>query len=453
MEETVQNQHEYFRRNITKDVEFRKAQLKKLHRILTENEAKLNAAIYADFKKSAFDNFTNEMSLILHDIKDALKNLKRWSRRKKVSTNLINFPATSYIIPEPLGVTLVIGAWNYPYQLSLSPCVAALAAGNTVILKPSELSAETSRVMAELINTNFDPEYFKVVEGGVEETTALLDQKFDKIFFTGSTTVGKIIYKAAAEQLTPITLELGGKSPAFVLKDCHLKMTVKRLVWAKFLNAGQTCISPDYVLVDAAIHDEFIQLVKAEIEKSKYATENDNYVQIINDKNLERLAELIKGTNLVHGGTIDREKRTIEPTVITNVSFNDPVMQEEIFGPIMPIIPFTDLGAAIDQVKALPKPLACYAFTRKSSSKEKILHEVSFGGGGINEAVMHITNGNLPFGGVGNSGIGAYHGEYGFNTFSHHKSVMDKPNWFELNLKYYERTPGKLKWVRRLFKF
>ena len=449
MKYLVQKQRNYFNTHETKDIKFRLQQLKKLELLLKANEKNIYEAIYKDFKKSEFDTFVTELALLYHDIKDAKKNLYKWARRKRVSTNMLNFPAKSYVIPEPLGVCLVIGAWNYPYQLTLAPVIAAMAAGNTVIIKPSELSSCTSAVMAKLINNNFDPEYLKVIEGGIPETTALLDQKFDKIFFTGSTQVGKIVYQAAAKNLTPVTLELGGKSPAFVTEDCNLKMTVKRLVWAKYLNAGQTCIAPDYVLVHSSVENEFLKLLKAEIEKENFSIENGNFTQIINNRNLERLSQMIDSEKVYIGGEIISSDKFIQPTVLQGVSFEDKVMQEEIFGPILPVISYNKLEEAIQQVYDLPKPLSCYIFTDKKDQKNKILNEISFGGGAINDAVMHIANSKLPFGGVGNSGIGSYHGQSGFKTFSHYKSILEKSTLMELSLKYYPHSKSKLNWIKR----
>jgi len=453
MQQIVITQREFFSSQKTKDFNFRLKQLKILERVLKSNEQALYDAIYQDFKKSEFETFTSELALVYHDISDAKRNLKSWGSVKRVGTNFLNFPAKSYIIPEPLGVCLVIGAWNYPYQLSLAPVVAAIAAGNTVILKPSEVSSATSHIMANLIGKNFDPHFFAVVEGGVTETTELLKQNFDKIFFTGSTQVGRIVYQAAAKNLTPVTLELGGKSPAFITENCHLKMTVKRLIWAKFLNAGQTCIAPDYVMVHTSKAQEFLELAKVEILKEQFSFKNDNYVQIINDRNIERLSKMIHPDKVFFGGKIDVKNRYIEPTLLHNITFDDAVMQEEIFGPILPILTYDSLKSAIEQVNALPKPLSCYVFTKNKKDKQKILNQISFGGGAVNDAVMHITNTNLPFGGVGSSGIGNYHGEAGFKCFTHYKSVLDKPTWIELPLKYFPHTPFKLTWIKRFMKF
>lgn len=450
MEKIVEVQRQFFNSNATKDISFRIAQLQKLETLLRANEELLHQAIYKDFKKSAFENNTTEISLLYHDIKEAIKNIKKWSAKKKVRTNLANLPGKSYIIPEPLGVSLIIGAWNYPYQLSLAPAIAAMAAGNTVMLKPSELPINTSNVMAKLINENFEPQFFKVIEGGVAETQELLDQKFDKIFFTGSIAVGKIVYQAAAKNLIPVTLELGGKSPAIITADCDLKISVKRLIWAKYLNAGQTCIAPDYVVVHKKVKEEFLILAKKEIDQSKFLIEEDNYVQIIDQKNLQRLIALIDEDKIYTGGEYNLENRIIEPTILTNVTFEDKVMQDEIFGPILPVLEYDDLDKIIHQIKARPKPLSCYVFTNDKNIKRKILDEISFGGGAVNDAVMHISNSNMGFGGVGESGIGSYHGEHGFRAFSHYKGILEKPTWIEPNFKYYPHTKSKLKWIKRL---
>ncbi|WGF91492.1 aldehyde dehydrogenase [Aequorivita marisscotiae] len=452
MKEIVEKQRKFYNSNATKHIRFRKAQLKTLQNALQENETLLHDAIYKDFKKSEFDNYSTEISLLYKDIKEARKNLFQWARRKHVFTSILNFPASSYIVPEPLGVCLVIGAWNYPYQLSFAPVIAAIAAGNTVVLKPSELPTHTAAAMTKIVKENFDPAFFTVVEGGVEETQELLKQKFDKIFFTGSTKVGKIVYKAAAENLTPVTLELGGKSPAIVTESCNLKISVKRLVWGKFLNAGQTCIAPDYVLVHNSIEKKFLEQTKQEIISQHFAFENDNYLQIINNVNFDRLTKLIDSEKIYFGGESNSETRYFQPTVMQNVTLDDAVMQEEIFGPILPVISYNTIEEAISIVNSLPKPLSCYVFTKRDSIKRKVLKEISFGGGAINDTVMHITNSNLPFGGVGHSGIGNYHGEAGFKAFTHYKSVMDKPTWLDPSIRYYPHTPFRLKLMRWFLK-
>lgn len=450
MKEIIEKQRQFFNSNQTKDLNFRIKQLQVLKTLLLSNQNRLNEAIYADFGKSPFETFTNEFGLVFLDIDEACKKLKSWAKRKRVRTNWVNFPAKSYIIPEPLGVSLVIGAWNYPYQLSLAPAIAAIAAGNTVILKPSELPSHTSKIMAELINKSFDASFFHVVEGGIEETTALLEERFDKIFFTGSPTVGKIVYQAAAKHLTPVTLELGGKSPAIFTEGANLKMGIKRLIWAKFLNSGQTCIAPDYVLLPKSMKEEFLKLAKAEIEQASYSIENGNYIQIVNDKNVMRLKRLIDPDKVYSGGEILEEKRIIEPTLLHQITFDDAIMQEEIFGPLLPILTYDSIDEAIREIKKREKPLSCYVFTNDTGLKNKLLSELSFGGGAVNEAIMHISNSSLPFGGVGNSGTGSYHGEAGFRTFSHYKSILEKGTWFETKLKYSPYSEGKLTWIKRL---
>lgn len=453
MHSIIAEQRTYFNTHATKDVSFRIQQLKKLEATLRANEPLLLKAIYADIKKSAFDTQATELALVYRDIQDASTKLHHWAKNKPAKTNLLNIPGKSYVIPEPLGVVLVISSWNYPYLMSLGPLVAAMAAGCTVVIKPSELPAHASAAVKKIISESFVEEYISVVEGGIPETTALLAQKFDKIFFTGSTKVGKIVYKAAAEHLTPVTLELGGKSPAFVTADCNLNLTVKRLLWGKFLNAGQTCIAPDYVLVDKKIEQQFLDACKREIAQEQFAIANGNYAQIVNNHNLDRLKALINPEKVFHGGIVDTNDRVILPTLLHDISFEDIVMQEEIFGPILPVIAYDNLEAAIEKVASLPKPLACYIFTGNPKSKEQVLQGLSFGGGMVNDTVMHITNSHLPFGGVGASGMGSYHGEAGFKTFTHYKSIIEKSNLFELPLKYFPQSESKLWWVKQFFKW
>ena len=449
---TFEGQKKYFASGKTLALAVRKAQLKKLKEILQANEERLYEAIYEDFSKSRFDTYTTEIAILYHEIDEAISKLSGWAKTQKVSTNWVNFPAKSYIIKEPLGVTLIIGAWNYPYQLLLSPAIAALAAGCTAILKPSELSSATSALMAELINHQFDPGLLRVLEGGVSQTTELLTLSWNKIFFTGSVRVGRIVYEAAAKNLVPITLELGGKSPAVITEECDLSITVKRLVWAKYLNAGQTCIAPDYVMVHKNIADDFITAMRSEISKECFNIENGNYVQIINNHNLSRLSSLLDAEPIAIGGTIDEQARVIEPTVLYPATFQSKAMQEEIFGPILPVIVYDQLETVIHQINTGEKPLAAYIFTSDSVKRDLFLNQVSFGGGCVNDAIMHISNSALPFGGVGSSGIGAYHGKAGFDCFSHTKSILQKSTLLELNLKYYPHTPSKLNWVRRILK-
>lgn len=448
----IESQRTFFNSNQTKEIAFRIEKLNKIKFLLKENESLLYKAIYDDFGKSDFETYASELSLVYHEINIAIKNLKKWSKVTKVPTGLANFPARSYVIPEPLGTALIIGACNYPYQLSLIPAITAIAAGNTVTLKPSELPSLTSKVMATLINNNFDCSYFHVVEGGVPETTELLEHRFDKIFFTGSISVGKLIYQAAAKHLTPVTLELGGKSPTFVFSDCDIKMTARRIAWAKFFNAGQSCVAPDYILVEKNIKENFLNALFKELDKypKSYQDFSDHYTRIISAKTFNQLCELIDSAMVCYGGTTDIDARFISPTVLKNVSFDDRIMKDEIFGPILPVLSFSDLNETILQVKSRPKPLACYIYSKNGRTVKKILKEISFGGGAVNDSVMHFTNSNLPFGGVGYSGIGSYHAKAGFDTFSHYKSILHKRFGFEPNLKYPPYSEKKMKWIKRL---
>ncbi len=442
-------QKAFFARQQTKDPEFRKARLLELKKLLLDNEKLLNEAIAKDFGKSDFETYITELSGIIHDIDYYVKNMHALCRPKKVSTNWLNLPGKSRIYTEPLGITLVIGAWNYPYQLSLCPMVAAMAAGNCCIVKPSELPANTMQVMAQLINTHFDPAYIHVVEGGVAETTELLQCPFDKIFFTGSTKVGRIVYQAAAQNLCPVTLELGGKSPAIVTAQANLEVAAKRITWGKFLNAGQTCVAPDYILVAEEVRQELTDKIKAQIIKNNYQAGAAHYTQIINERNFDRLLALINPAKVILGGSYDREKRFIAPTLLSGITEQDAIMQEEIFGPLLPILSFTDYRQALEMVAAGEKPLSTYLFSNNKNEQDLFLERISFGGGCINDVIIHLTNDHLPFGGVGQSGMGSYHGQYGFDTFSHKKSVLQKATWGEPELKFPPYTATKRKWIRK----
>lgn len=450
----VDAQRQFAAAGQAKDIDFRKQQLRKLKNILQQNEPLLYQAIYEDFKKSKFETYLTELALLYHEIDLAIKRVAQWAKPKKVCTELPSQPGTSFIFPEPYGMTLIIGAWNYPYNLTLLPLVSALAAGNTSIIKPSEQSKNTSAIMAQIINQNFDPAYLNVIEGGIEVTQELLSYRFDKLFFTGSTKIGKIVAKAAAEHLTPVTLELGGKSPCLVLADADLKLSAQRIVWGKFLNAGQTCIAPDYLLVEAAIYLPFLDELKNQITKivGSNPLESESYVRIINQNHVQRLKKLIDPQKIFTGGQVIDAENYIEPTILKDVTFADEIMKDEIFGPILPVIPFTDLDLVLDEIKRRPSPLALYIFSKSSARQTQILHTVPFGGGCINDVVMHVGNAHLPFGGVGESGMGSYHGESGFKTFSHFKSILKKPFWFELPLKYAPYSKLKLRLLRALFR-
>lgn len=446
----LQQQKTFFNSHATKDLNFRKAQLQKLKKVVKSNEKLLYDAIYQDFGKSEFETFGTEISFIYKDIDYYLKNLKSFAKPKNVLTNIVNQMGSSKIVFEPLGNCLVIGAWNYPYQLTLTPVIAAIAAGNTCMIKPSELPENTMKAMAKLINENFDAQFLYVVEGGVEETSAILKLRFDKIFFTGSPRVGKIVYKAAAEHLTPVTLELGGKSPAFVTEKADLNIAARRIVWGKFINAGQTCVAPDYLYVAENIKAKFLKVLIEEIKKRNYTDNVDHYCKIINERNFDRLEKMIDREKVVFGGETNREKRYISPTVLDHVTWDDAVMQEEIFGPILPILTYKNLETAIQSVVEGEKPLSAYLFSNDAKEQELFTEKLSFGGGCINDTLMHLSNDRLPFGGVGNSGIGHYHGKFGFIAFSHQKAILKKSNYLEPELKYPPYSDAKLNILKKL---
>lgn len=454
MEHVVKTQQQFFNAGKTLDISFRKNQLQKLKSILKDHEHEIYKVLKEDFRKPPFESHATELFLLYQEIDHLLANIDRWARTKKVKSSLTNFPSKSYVKPQPYGVTLVIAPWNYPVQLALNPTLGALGAGNTVIIKPSEIAPHTSGLLAELINSNFDPAFLHVVEGDAETTQSLLSQPLDYIFFTGGTHVGKIIMKSAAEQLTPLTLELGGKSPAIVDQSADLPLAAKRITWGKFINAGQTCLSPDYVYVHTSLHTQLCHLIKKEI-RSFYGddpSQSDDYARIINDKHFNRLATLIEPENVFYGGNTDPDSRYIEPTIMTGITWNDAAMQEEIFGPILPVLPFDYLDKTISTLQNKTKPLALYLFSTNNSNQDKVMRNLQFGGGCINDTIAHLGNIDLPFGGIGNSGFGVYRGKTSFDTFTHPKSIMKKSNWLDNPLRY-PPYDGKLKWLKKLTKF
>ncbi len=452
LSEVIQKQRDFAFSGKAKDLSFRREALTKLRELLLSHEQELTQAIHLDFKKSPFETYMTELSLIHHEINLALKNLKRWSRPKKVWTDLANLPGRSFIMPCPYGHALIIGAWNYPYQLTLVPLISAIAAGNNCVVKPSELSFHTSEILAKLINSHFDPTFLYVAQGGPQVTQELLTHKFDKIFFTGSTHVGQIVAQAAALHLTPVTLELGGKSPCIVLKDSDIKTSAQRIAWGKCLNAGQTCVAPDYLLIERPLYETFLSELKIQMNKvvGPDPLNSESYTRIINQRHYERLIKLIDPDKVYAGGLGHASENFIEPTILKDISFNDEVMKEEIFGPILPVIPFDDLNQIISEIKRRPHPLALYVFGKDEKKIAHILEETTFGGGAVNEVVMHLSNPRLPFGGVGSSGMGAYHGEHGFKNFSHYKSILKRTSWFELPIKYAPYTSWKQKIIRLL---
>lgn len=446
---------DYFSSGATRSYDFRKKQLNQLKEAIQSYEERIYEALYADLKKGREESFASEIGLVLSDINYALKHLKKWMKPKKVTTNLVNIFSSSKIYHDPRGVVMVIGAWNYPFLLSIQPVIGAIAAGNCVVLKPSEIAPATSVIIAKMIAEYFNPEYFKVVEGkGEQVIPAMMDDfRFDYIFYTGSTKVGKSIYEAAAKKLIPVTLEMGGKSPAIVEESADIKIAAKRIALGKFLNAGQTCVAPDYILVHHSIKDRLINELSGCIKNfySEDPQKTESYGKIINESRFDVLESYIKNNEVIFGGDHDKNKLYIEPTIITNINMEDGVMQEEIFGPVLPLIPYQDRKEAHKLISQNPDPLAFYLFTEDSESEKWWMQNVTFGGGCVNNTIWQLSNMHLPFGGVGDSGIGAYHGKYTFLTFTHAKSVMKTPNWFDPDIKY-PPFSGKMKWLKLFFR-
>jgi aldehyde dehydrogenase (NAD+) len=434
-----------------RDLEWRRAQLQALKALLKEDEAAINEALWKDFRKGPFETAVTEIGFVISEIEYALAHLAEWMRPERVATPMFNQLGRSEILREPFGLALVIGAWNYPVQLVFAPLVGAICGGNAAIVKPSELTVNTAELIARLVPKYLDNELIAVVEGGVAETNALLEKKFDLIFFTGSARVGKIVMQKAAENLTPVVLELGGKSPAIVLADANVKVAARRLAWGKCLNAGQTCVAPDYVLVARAIKARLVEELKRVLRDS-YGDEvekSGDYCRIINEKNFDRLAGLLDGAKVLHGGRSDRATLFMEPTMIDATS-GDAAMQEEIFGPILPIVEIENVEAAIEFVNAREKPLALYVFSEDSGAIEQVVGRTSSGGVCVNDVVMHMVGPTLPFGGVGASGMGSYHGQSNFTTFTHAKSVLRKSTLFDISVRYAPYKEWKLKMIRRL---
>lgn len=420
------------------DIGYRKETLKKLLYNIQKSEDLIVQALYDDFKKPEFEAVLTETNYVISELKDTIKNIRAWAEPKRVFPSLLNFPSTDYIYKEPYGNVLVIAPWNYPFQLALCPLIAAVAAGNRVVLKPSELTPHTSAIIAKLIEKTFHINHVEVFEGGIEVSNKLLAKRWDYIFFTGSVTVGKVIAKAAAENLTPVTLELGGKNPCIIDETANLKLAAKRIVWGKFINAGQTCIAPDYILIQKNMKVNFITFLMEEIIKAygKKMDKSPDFARIINTKNWVRLDQMIERDKVIFGGETNADKLYISPTLIEEPSLDSPVMSEEIFGPILPILVYETEDDIHNVISRYEKPLAFYVFSDDKSFAKKMITSYSFGGGCINDTVIHFSNKRLPFGGVGHSGIGAYHGQMSFDTFSHHKAIVKKANWLDLPMRY-----------------
>ncbi|AFQ08303.1 aldehyde dehydrogenase [Bacillus cereus FRI-35] len=449
----VNKQKAYFYNGYTRSIEVRKNNLKKLYEGVQRFEEEIFQALKLDLNKSVHESFTTEVGYVLKEISFQLKHISSWSKPKRVRTALTHFGSKGKVVPEPYGVTLIIAPWNYPFQLAIAPLVGALAAGNTIVLKPSELTPNVSKVLTRMLEELFQEELVAVVEGGVEESTALLKEPFDYIFFTGSVGVGKVVMEAAAKQLTPLTLELGGKSPCIVHKDAKIDVTARRIVWGKFLNAGQTCVAPDYMYVHASVKEQLIEALRHEIAEQygKEPLHNDNYVRIVSERHFERLCTFLKDGKTVIGGNYKKETLHIEPTVLTNVTWKSSVMEDEIFGPILPIIEYENIEDVIDTIQQHPKPLALYVFSEDKGVQKKVTSNISYGGGCINDVVYHLATPYLPFGGVGSSGLGSYHGEESFRTFSHYKSILAQSTAFDMKIRY-SSTKSALKFIRKLLK-
>ena len=455
LKEKINKQREYFSTGETKDINFRIEKLKKLRDVLKSEEDKVFEALKKDLMKSSFESYITEVAMVYDEINMHIKNIKKWSKKRRVKTPLVQFPAKSFIQLEPYGVVLIIGPFNYPFMLTMDPLIGAIAAGNTAVIKPSESASETSKILKEILEKVFDEKYVLHVnpERGKEVVEELLKEKFNYIFFTGSAAVGKIVMKAASQYLTPVTLELGGKSPCIIDKDCKLELAARRIVWGKLLNSGQTCVAPDYLYVHKDIEEEFIKKLEEEI-KNQFGDnplESKDYSKMVNEREFNRVLSYIDKEKLVFGGNYNRKTFQIEPTILKNVTWNDPVMEREIFGPIFPILPFENLDEVIRLVNSKDKPLAIYYFSEDKNKIEKVLNSTSSGGVTINDTLVHVSSSYLPFGGVGNSGMGEYHGKYSFDLFSNKKGVMNRKTFLDLKIRY-APFQNKLTIVKKIMK-
>ncbi|HUI45584.1 MAG TPA: aldehyde dehydrogenase [Nitrospirota bacterium] len=448
----INKQREFFSAGKARDPAFRIGQLNALRKTVVDNEQKIFDALQRDLGKPAFESHGGETGIVIHEIDYALRHLKTWVKPKRVSLPLAYFPSKSYIIPEPYGVALIMGPWNFPFQLMLAPLVGAIASGNCALLKPSLAAPECSRLMTEIITECFDPAYISLIEGGAETAQMLLEERFDYIFFTGGSAAGRIVMTAAAKNLTPVTLELGGKNPCIVDADTHLEYTARRIVWGKFFSAGQSCVAVDYLLVDKQIKEQLVARI-VQFTRDCYGPDPSScpdYGRIVNETHFDHLSGLLGCGSLVMGGQMDRAMRYIAPTIIEGITGVEPIMQDEIFGPLLPIIEYKDLSRALEFVHNRPKPLALYFFSRNKQLQDRVLRETSSGGGCINDTVIHETSTRLPFGGEGASGIGKYHGKASFDTFTHERSIV-KSSFLMDNPLRYPPYKNHLKWLKNFF--
>jgi len=450
--EILQKQRTFFATGKTKEVNFRVESLKKMEKWICSHDENIMAALKADLNKPPFEAYATEVGTVLDELRFTLKHISSWNRPKRVMSNLKNFPSSGRIYSEPYGVTLIMSPWNYPFMLTITPVIAAISAGNCALVKPSAYSPATSSLIAGMVAELFNAGHVTVVEGGREENRMLLDECYDLIFFTGSTSVGKTVMQAAAQHLTPVILELGGKSPCIVDETANIKIAAKRIVWGKFVNAGQTCVAPDYILVHDSVKQKLIDQMKVSI-RAMYGEkphENTDYPKIINEKHFHRLLGLLQGEEIVTGGKSNAATLQIEPTLLDNVGWNAPVMNEEIFGPLMPLLTFSNMEQAVKMVNDRPKPLSAYLFTSNKKAERYFLRNLSFGGGCINDTIVHLSVSRLPFGGVGASGMGGYHGKAGFDAFTHYKSVLHKSRYIDIPLRYPPYTKFALKLLKMI---
>lgn len=452
IEQVLKEQRAFFTTQKTKDIHFRIETLKKLKAAIKQKETKILNAMYHDLRKSEFEGYAIELGEVYEDLNIHIKKLKKWAAPEHVRTNIKFFSAKSYVVREPYGVVLIIAPWNYPFQLAIGPLVGAIASGNCAIVKPANYSEATSDIIEELIHDIFPASYVSVFNGGRDVIKELLQQKYDSIFFTGSPSLGRIVMEAASKNLTPVTLELGGKSPCIVNADVNVSLAAKRIAWGKFTNAGQTCVCPDYVLVHSSIKDKFLHAMKNAIRElyGDDPAESPDFGRIINAKEFTRLEKLLSGQKIYCGGVVNSSERYISPTILTDVSPDSLVMQEEIFGPILPVLQFSSINKVIDFVNARPKPLALYLFTKDKATEKAVCSQISFGGGCINDTLIHAGNPNLPFGGVGSSGMGSYHGRASFETFSHRKSILKNTTLIDIKLRYPPYNSKKLAILKML---
>lgn len=456
VDEILEKHHKFYNTNATKDIKFRIKNLNNLKNTIKKYEKEVAEALRNDLGKHEFEAYTTEIGMVYNSISEAVKNLKKWAKPKKVSTPIFLQPAKSFIMSEPYGTVLIIAPFNYPFELTMEPLIGAISAGNTVVIKPSEMCPHTSKIITKIISEVFQPEYVLCVEGEVQTSSSLINSPFDYIFFTGSDKVGRIVMESAAKNLIPVTLELGGKSPVIIDESANIDIAAQRVIWGKTLNIGQTCVAPDYVLIHNSIKDKFIEKAKETIIKfyGDNIKRNDNYGRIINEKHFNRLRKIIDSEkeNIIYGGAYDRENLFIEPTLIDKSGFDGESMLEEIFGPILPIIGYDDVNYIVNKIRKGAKPLALYIFTENKMMEKKLLSSISSGGACVNDTIMHLANSGLPFGGVGNSGMGSYHGKENFNTFSHKKSILKKNTKVNLTMLFPPYTKGNFNLVKKFLK-